>query len=71
MPQTVNGTNGKRQPYVFNKRKMEMANFRLFAANENGLLFSLVSTQTANRQLLSVDAPIYVGRKHFLLLYVQ
>ncbi len=44
--QTANETNGIHQlPFVFCKRKTEMANIRLFAANGNGSLFSSVGKQ--------------------------
>jgi hypothetical protein len=49
-------TNGKWQlSFVFCKQKMEMANFRLFAANENGkwkVVFLGQQMFKGNRQLL-------------------
>jgi hypothetical protein len=43
-PQAENGTNRKRKiPFVFCKRKTETANFRSFAVNGNGSLFSLLA----------------------------
>jgi hypothetical protein len=41
-----NGSNGKQQlPFYLCLQNAETANFRLFAANGNGSLFSLVSKQ--------------------------
>jgi hypothetical protein len=51
------GTIGKQQlPFVCCKRKMETANFRLFAANENGTrnLFSSVGKRSSDRRRLTI-----------------
>ncbi len=70
--QTENGSNGKRHlPFVFCKRKTEMANLRLFAANGNGKrLFVFLSRQTINcnrRLLFQKMCPSVHLKKHLSL----